>query len=171
MILLLSYLPRCLGSFYLSTSYHLLYSRIHSIGPSLYLSQHLVRSGSSHILYRRRRSSFITVRNSDLGVLYISLFPSGLGGTFDYFSRQYRSGKGFFFILLLGDPSLIILVHDTIGWAKPSFSYFLILSLLSHAISSRPLGVCNYSLEQGVDILHLVITVHALTLIRKRGNI
>lgn len=83
-----------------------------SISPSI-----LVRSGSSHILYRRRRSSFITVHNSDLGVLYILLFPSGLGGTFDYFSRQYHSGKGFFFILLLGDFSLI-LVHDTIGWAK-----------------------------------------------------
>lgn len=76
-----SYLPQCLGSFYLSTFYHLLYSRIYSIGPSLYISRHLVRSGSSHILYRRSHSSsFITVRQSDFGVLYILLFPSGSGG-------------------------------------------------------------------------------------------
>lgn len=64
---------------FLSIYFFIIYSTlvfIHSIGHSpLYISKHSVCSGSSH---RRRRSSFITVHDSDFGVLYISVFPSGL---------------------------------------------------------------------------------------------
>lgn len=49
-------------------------SALLSISPSTWFVQAL------YILYRRSYSSFITVRHSDFGVLYILLFPSGLVG-------------------------------------------------------------------------------------------
>jgi len=118
------YLDAYLGSFffYLSTFYHLLYSRIHSINPSLSLSEYLVRSGCyiSSIGVIVHQSSWFIIRISEF-IYFIFSFRSG--GSFDYFFSSISGWGSFIFIFIsFGARGAFskksFLVHDIISWVK-----------------------------------------------------